>query len=64
MKNQLANINAEVIRKAERKTIKLEVCPTDEDKFQLVRIALLLRDPNASYQDFLDLINPKKAEDK
>lgn len=42
--------------------IKIEVCPTDESKFQLVRIALLLRDPNASAQDLIDLMNPKKVQ--
>ena len=42
--------------------IKLEVCPTEESKFQLVKIALLLRDPNASYQDLIDLMNPRKAQ--
>lgn len=42
--------------------IKLEVCPTEESKFQLVKIALLLRDPNASVQDLIDLMNPKKVK--
>lgn len=35
---------------------------TGKLEMQLLKIALLLKDPNASYQDLLDIINPPSLE--